>query len=199
MKLMSKNPLVTMVLTLNWGYREPSLVRAVIINHMVRPNPHQLVALVQAQLRHNRLVPPEPAGPTATAPFDIVSSSNRIWTLTAVDLKALVRGHERGMGPIGLDKPTLCGPIVGIPNRAVDAHGLVLWVWYALVLQVRVDSDGRLKGIGVEILGGIEPELEPLFSVAYSIDKHIGLDEVRFPCGVPQELEIELVVIRTVG
>lgn len=51
------------------------------------------------------------------------------------------------------------------------------------------------NGIGVEIIGGVKPEVEPLFSVANSIHINIGLHKVGFPCGVAQELEIELIVI----
>lgn len=49
-------------------------------------------------------------------------------------------------------------------------------------------------GVGVEVLGWVKPKVEPLLSVAHAIDIEVGLDRVRFPCGVSQELEIELVV-----
>lgn len=42
------------------------------------------------------------------------------------------------MRPVGLDPPTLSGPIISVPYRAVHPHGLVLRVRYPFVLQVRV-------------------------------------------------------------
>lgn len=47
----------------------------------------------------------------------------------------------------------------------------------------------------MEVLGGVEPKVEPLLSVPHAIDVHIGLNQVGLPRGVAQELEIELVVI----
>lgn len=54
------------------------------------------------------------------------------------------------------------------------------------------------KGVGMEILGGIKPEVEPLFPVSNTINKHICLNDVRFACGVAKELKIELIVVWTV-
>jgi len=44
--------------TLSRCDREASGVGAVVIDHMVSPNPHKLVALVQVQFRHGGFVPP---------------------------------------------------------------------------------------------------------------------------------------------
>jgi len=39
-------------------------------------------------------------------------------------------------------------------------------------------------GVRVEILGRVEPKVEPLFSVAHSVHIHVCLYWVWFPCGV---------------
>ena len=52
--------------------------------------------------------------------------------------------------------------------------------------------------VGMKVCGGIEPKVQPLLPVTHSIHIHVGLHRVRFPCGVAQELKIELVVICTV-
>lgn len=49
--------------------------------------------------------------------------------------------------------------------------------------------------VGVEVLGGVEPEVQSLFSVAHTIDINIGLNQVGLPSGVAQELEIKFIVI----
>lgn len=54
-------------------------------------------------------------------------------------------------------------------------------------------------GVGVEVFGGVEPEVESLLSITDAIDIDIGLDRVWFASGVAQELEIKFVVIWTVG
>lgn len=50
----------------------------------------------------------------------------------------------------------------------------------------------------MEVFGWIEPEIQPLFTVADAIDVYIRLNNVRFSGGVPQELEIKLVVFRAI-
>lgn len=52
--------------------------------------------------------------------------------------------------------------------------------------------------VGVEVLGGVKPEVESLFPVTHPIHIHVGLDRVRFPSGVAQKLKIKFVVIWTV-
>lgn len=51
-------------------------------------------------------------------------------------------------------------------------------------------------GIGVEFLGGVEPEHVPHLPVAGPILVHIGLYQVRLPAPVPQELEVQLIPLR---
>lgn len=54
------------------------------------------------------------------------------------------------------------------------------------------------EGVGVEVLGRVEPKAKPLLTVTYTINIHIGLDCVRFTGGVAEELKIKLIVIWTV-
>ena len=50
----------------------------------------------------------------------------------------------------------------------------------------------------MEALGGVEPEVQSLFSVSNTIDIDIGLNKVGLSCGVAQELEIKFIVICSV-
>lgn len=49
--------------------------------------------------------------------------------------------------------------------------------------------------VGVVLFGWVEPEEDPLFSVTLSSGEDIGLQNVRLPCSVPQELEVDLIVL----
>ena len=58
--------------------------------------------------------------------------------------------------------------------------------------HVEVPEDG----VGVVVLGWVEPEVDPLLPVALAAGEHVGLQDVRLPRPVPQELEVDLVVLR---
>ncbi|MQM01647.1 hypothetical protein Taro_034404 [Colocasia esculenta] len=49
-------------------------------------------------------------------------------------------------------------------------------------------------GVGVEVLGGVEPELELLLPIALPLREHVGVQCVGVPAEVAQELEVDLVV-----
>lgn len=49
----------------------------------------------------------------------------------------------------------------------------------------------------MEVLGRVEPETESLFSVSNTIYVNISLHQVRFSTSVPQELEVEFIVLWT--
>jgi hypothetical protein len=51
-----------------------------------------------------------------------------------------------------------------------------------------------LDGVGVEVGGGVEPEVELLLPAAVAAGVHVGVQRVRLPAGVAQELEVDLVV-----
>ena len=121
--------------------RKPRTVRTIVIHHMPSPNPNQLMALVQIQLRHCRLVPPILLLPIAATLPSNIRRRNRRWTLAAVDLKAFVWCYERRMGPICLHPTTLRCPIIGVPYWTIYTHGLILRKGYASVLQIRMNSD----------------------------------------------------------
>jgi hypothetical protein len=48
----------------------------------------------------------------------------------------------------------------------------------------------------VVLLGGVEPEVDPLLAVALAAGEHVGLQDVGLPRPVAQELEVDLVVLR---
>jgi hypothetical protein len=50
--------------------------------------------------------------------------------------------------------------------------------------------------VGVVLLGGVEPEVDPLLAVARAAGEHVGLQDVGLPRPVAQELEVDLVVLR---
>lgn len=133
---------VAVVKALDGRNREPGGVGAIIIDHMFHVSPHELVALVDCQPRKCRVVPPVPllAG-AATAPPHVLGGRHRGHALARVNLEALVGGNEGCMAPVGLHPSALCSPIVGVPNWAVHAHGLVPWERYPLVLHVRVHTN----------------------------------------------------------
>jgi len=136
--------LVLVVLALNRSNREPSSIRAIVVNHMVRPDPNQLMTLVHIQLGHNRLVPPVPLLPITAAPPSILDSCNSCWTRTTVNLKSLIGCYKGRVWPISLNKPTLRSPIIRIPNRTIHTHWLILGVWDPSVLQIRMHTNRGL-------------------------------------------------------
>lgn len=48
----------------------------------------------------------------------------------------------------------------------------------------------------MEVLGRVEPEVDPLLPVALPSGEHIGLEDVGLATPVPQELKVDLVVLR---
>ena len=50
-------------------------------------------------------------------------------------------------------------------------------------------------GVGVEVGGGVEPEVDALLPVAHAVDVQVRLHQVRLAGHVAQELEVELVVL----
>lgn len=137
--------LVVMVQAFDWSDRESRGIFAIVVNHVIGPNPLKLVALVEAQFRHCWLIPPIPFLATSGATsLDVIDSCHYLRTLTSIDLESRVACNERGMWPISLHSPTLCGPIISIPYRAVNSHGLVFRIWNPLVLQIRMYTNRRL-------------------------------------------------------
>lgn len=55
---------------------------------------------------------------------------------------------------------------------------------------MRIPQDG----IGVEILGGVEPEIELLLSVPLTLGEHVGVQDVRVSAQVAEKLEIDFVM-----
>lgn len=135
---------MAVVLALGRGDREPGLVHAVVVDHVVGPDPLELVVLVEAQLGHRGLVPPVPLLPTAAAPLGVVGRCHGHRALACVNVEVAVGRDEGRVGPVGLDAAALRGPVVGVPYRAVHAHGLVLRVRDASVLQIGVGADRSL-------------------------------------------------------
>lgn len=53
-------------------------------------------------------------------------------------------------------------------------------------------------GVGVEVLGGIEPQAQSLLPVPNPVNVHVSLNQVRLTSGIAQELKVELIVVRPV-
>jgi hypothetical protein len=51
-------------------------------------------------------------------------------------------------------------------------------------------------GVSVEVLGRVEPHAELLLAAAFPLAVHVGVHRVRLAARVPQELEVDLVVLR---
>jgi hypothetical protein len=134
------------------------------------------------------------------------------------------RGLERRVRPVRLHKPALRRPVVRVPDGAVQRHRLrrrerwdgaggggVAAAAVAVVafgtVPVLVDADGGVvhdehhlagvpeHGVGVEVGRGVEPQVDPLLTVAHALDVQVRLHQVRFAGDVAQELEVELVVL----
>lgn len=125
---------MAVVLALHGCGGEPRRVGAIIIHHMISPHPHQLVALVEVELRHGGPVPPIPPLGTAAAPLHVIRSRYHLGALARVDLEPFVRGYKGCMRPICLHPAPLSCPIISIPNWAVNSHCLILWEWDSFVL-----------------------------------------------------------------
>ena len=50
------------------------------------------------------------------------------------------------------------------------------------------------KGVSVEVLGWVEPEVKLLLSVSLPLRKDISVKNIRLPCLVTKKLEVYLVV-----
>lgn len=81
---------VMVVETLRRRGGEPCSVGAVVIDHVIGPHPPKLVALVEAQPRQGRLVPPEPPMGGASAPSHIIGICYCIGAFTPIYLKSIV-------------------------------------------------------------------------------------------------------------
>lgn len=51
--------------------------------------------------------------------------------------------------------------------------------------------------IGVEIYSWVEPEIELLLPVPFPLSEHISMQDIWFPSKVSQELEIDLIMCRS--
>jgi hypothetical protein len=50
-------------------------------------------------------------------------------------------------------------------------------------------------GVGVEVLGGVEPEPELLLPAADAIGEDVGVQSVRLASDVAEELKVDLIVV----
>lgn len=104
-------------------------ILAVVIDHVVTPNPLESLFLTGIEL----LVPP--------CPFRSRAQRRSARRHARVCAEALVRRHERSLTPISLHEPTPGGPVVSIPQAGVEAHRLVLRVGHSHLLAVPKSSD----------------------------------------------------------
>ncbi|MFS8010765.1 hypothetical protein Hanom_Chr14g01300871 [Helianthus anomalus] len=45
----------------------------------------------------------------------------------------------------------------------------------------------------MEVSGRVKPQVDPLFSITFSVSKNISLNRVGLPTSVPQKLKIKLI------
>nr|ACL54124.1 unknown [Zea mays] len=177
-------------------------VDAVVVDEVVRARPHELVALVHAQLRHLLLLPPvaallAPRGLAAPARLRGVAVRGVARPGAPVHAHLPERGLERRVRPVRLHAPALRRPVVRVPDGAVHGHRL---------RPGERRRDGRSHhehhlagvpqhGVRVEVGRGVEPQVDALLPVAHAVDVQVGLHQVRLAGHVAQELEVELVVL----
>ncbi|RRT45126.1 hypothetical protein B296_00035561 [Ensete ventricosum] len=161
---------------------EPLEVAAVVVDHVVLLHPLHLLL----------------APPPAAAAGDSVGP------------EASIRGGERRLRPVGLDQAASGSPVIRVPEAGVDSHGLVLGERDAPRFQVlevsdrgAVDheaaeerrrqeceigivDDGRMVGVGVEVRGGIKPELELHLPVPLPLGEHVGVEGVGISADISE-------------
>ncbi|KAH7424506.1 hypothetical protein KP509_11G011800 [Ceratopteris richardii] len=101
-----------------------------------------------------------------------------------------VSGDERSLRL--LNQATSSAPAVTVPDARLHLHWLTPQVWHAYGLIVREDPDGHAINkeddtfsrpshrVGIEVLGGIEPQADTLLSTSDICREGIGLHNVRF-------------------
>jgi hypothetical protein len=190
---------------------------------VVRARPDELVALVHGELLHLLLLPPVApllaVRAVGAAPhLGGVPVAGVGGPGAPVDADVPERGLERRVRPVRLHAPALRRPVVRVPDGAVQRHRLrrrerrdgagggVAVVAFGAV-PVLVDADGGVvhhehhlagvpeHGVGVEVGRGVEPQVDPLLTVAHALDVQVRLHQVRLAGDVAQELEVELVVL----
>ncbi|RRT33774.1 hypothetical protein B296_00052382 [Ensete ventricosum] len=187
-----------------------SPISTVVVDQVVHPDPTIRPGLSRVELLERGSLPPVGRrGGAAAAEAASWSSARRL------DVEILVVGAERRFAPIDLLEAAPRRPVVAVPQRRVDPHGLRAGVRHPPCLVVLVHSDGNAidekaapressgwvvdascqDGVGVEICGWIKPQVHPLLSVSLPVRVHVGLNGVRLPRPVPQELEIYLISI----
>ncbi|EEE66283.1 hypothetical protein OsJ_22490 [Oryza sativa Japonica Group] len=191
---------------------EPLGVSAVVVDHELPLHPpHAAVAHV-AEL----LVPP-PAGaapPAAGRRCDGLHCADgaalrAVRPDAGVGVEVAEGGDEGGLAPVRLDAAALRRPVVRVPQARVHPHRLALGERHAtglVVLEVPDRCPVHREydvlwvpddGVGVEGLGGVEPEAELLLALPLPLREHVGVQRVRLAGHVPQELEVDLIVGRT--
>lgn len=58
------------------------------------------------------------------------------WPKASIDVEVSVGGRERSMAPVSLHTPTLCCPVISIPESCINLHGLIFRKWKAKWFQV---------------------------------------------------------------
>ena len=98
--------------------------------------------------------------------------------------------QRRGPGHLVARDEHREGGSIGVPKTRIHSHRLALWERNAHRFQVlelpdrspinREDNTLRVpkKGVGVEVFGGIEPEVELLLFVTFALCIYIGVDYV---------------------
>lgn len=125
---------ISVPLALWWHCRVPRPIITVVVDGPLLSHPEEPAVLVAVEVLELFLVPP----PAALCGAELGLGRG----LATVDVEAAVGGDERSVGPVGLLKPTPCGPVIGIPEAGIELHGLFEWEPHPQVLAVLEHPDG---------------------------------------------------------
>jgi|UniRef100_A0A804RG34 hypothetical protein len=174
--------------------REAPAVVAVVVVHVVLPGPGDGAPLGGVELAAHPAVGAGGAGERAAVAVGHAGVGG---------VAAVGDGEGRG-GPVHLHLPLLRGPVAAVPQRGVHRHGLP-----ARVRQVRVPLEAPHEevvhleddvlvvpddGVGVEVGGRVEPQVELVLLLAVAVGPHVGVQHHGLPAGVAHELHVDLVV-----
>ena len=177
--------------------REPPPIVAVVVVHVVLLCPRDGAPLGGVELAVH---PPVRPGGARQRRADVAAAGGD----TGVGGVASVRDDERRIGPVHLHLPLLRCPVAAVPQRGVHRHGLPAGVRQITVALeapdeevVDLEDDVLVvpdDGVGVEVGGRVEPEVELVLLLAVAVGPHVGVEHDGVAAGVAHELHVDLVV-----
>ena len=125
---------------------EPLSVRAVVVDHVVIPDPLHFTQLGAAQLAVGGGCPPVSWGVGSTLIY-----ANRSIPLASPCPKIAVSCNEGCDCPINLNSPTLSCPVISIPQAGVSPHSLFVWVSNPFFIVVTEYTDRHVINVPPEL------------------------------------------------